>query len=221
MRYYYWSEICLIKRIKFGLISNIFIVELQRTSGCLTVFIPLWIKEQGIGENETHIPLGIFQSFGSQDGFGSGMNLKGFRRSERSSCSLRECVIWDFHLPVESSYLQSLFLESTTFHTCKGFFMLWSNTWSNLITQNWTTLPSAVNAQNNSWLSGPDPDPDYTIMMLFPYKGDTNIVQIGLLYYVLVFLSYFLPFPMKGQFLLCSTCIKNSNILVYSFKEIV
>lgn len=173
IRYSDWSEICLIKCIKFGLISNIFIVELQRTSG---VFDSIYTSLFKDGEKETHSPLGIFQSFGSQEGFGSGMNLKGFRRSERSSCSLRECVIWDFHLPVESSYLQSLFLESTTFQTCKGFFMLWSNTWSNLITQNWTTLPSAVNAQNNCWLSGPGTDPDYTIMMLFPYKGETNIL---------------------------------------------
>ncbi len=148
-------------------------------------------KEQGI-----HIPLGIFQSF-DQDGLGSGMNLKGFRRSEWSFCSLRECVIWDFHLLLRA-LIFSLFLESTTFHTCKWLFMLWSNTWSNWIIQNWTTLPSAVNAQNNIWLSGPGTDPDFTIMMLFPYKGETNIVHNVLLYYVLVFLSYFYLFQWKA-----------------------
>lgn len=143
------------------------------TSANLWVFDSIYTsvnKEHGIGENETHIPLGIFQSFGSQDGFGSGMNLKGFRRSERSFCSLGECVIWDFHLLLRA-LIFSLFLESTTFHTCKGFFMLWSNTWSNLIIQNWTTLPSAVNAQNNSWLSGPGQIQISLLWCCFPIKG--------------------------------------------------
>lgn len=115
MTYSDWSEFCLIKRIKFVLITNIFflLLNFSKPRECLRIFMHLWIKEWEIGENETRIPLGIFQSFSSQDGFGSGMNLQGFRRREPSSCSFRECVIWDFHLAVESSYLQSLFLETT------------------------------------------------------------------------------------------------------------